>query len=173
MNKGDYTIYITSIVKGIQFMNKSKQEEHAYLPKSVYGSWISVTVVNIKRNIFLMRWRILGMNHSTHVYSMKLKFVTKKRKNKKKRKKEMKNSIILLRITVYKNSVETLPHVCVDIILFHPFEIVKRPWFFYDSFFTQAISIDWRKTSDEAIFLYLVTDTWCKTASILLRIKKQ
>lgn len=34
MNKGDYTIYITSIVKGIQFMNKSKQEEHAYLPKS-------------------------------------------------------------------------------------------------------------------------------------------
>lgn len=35
-----------------------------------------------------MRWRILGMNHSTHVYSMKLKFVTKKRKNKKKKKKE-------------------------------------------------------------------------------------
>lgn len=83
-------------------MNKSKQEEHAYLPKSVYGSWIPVTVVNIKRNIFLMRWRILGMNHSTHVYSMKLKFVTKKRKNKKKKKKEMKNSIILLHIPCIK-----------------------------------------------------------------------
>ena len=69
-------------------MNKSKQEEYAYLPKSVYGSWIPVTVVNIKRNIFLMRWRILGMNHSTHVYSMKLKFVTKKRKNKKKKKRK-------------------------------------------------------------------------------------
>lgn len=109
-------------------------------------------VVNIKRNIFLIRWRIPGMNH--FIVCCKIKFSHEENKNNEKYSDSYYRVLKLRRNTVScLHRYYTFPSVNDKKFVNDRFSILS---FFFFFFTNTNTSIDRFVSNDETIFVYLV-----------------